>query len=69
VNNSPWYVQTGADHERQRIRDDMKQIRLEQKAMKAGTATAPSPRSRPMALRAIRLATLAVVQAFLGMFA
>ena len=69
MNHSPWYVDHAADYERQRIREDMKQIRLEQRAMKAEARTAESSQPKPSAWRAFKHATLVVAQAILAMFA
>ena len=33
---NPWYLERRAEYERDRIQRDMKQIRLEEKAMQAG---------------------------------
>ena len=35
MNQNPWYVDGMAQYERDRIRSELKQIRLEEKAMKA----------------------------------
>ena len=35
MNNNPWIVEAMADYERDRIRRELKQIRLEEKAVKA----------------------------------
>jgi len=69
MNHSPWYVDQVASYERQRIRDDMKQIRLAQKAKKAQKLDAAASGSQPAALRVIRHATLAVTEAVLAMLA
>jgi hypothetical protein len=36
MNQNPWYLERMGEYERDRIRDEMKQIRLEEEAMKAG---------------------------------
>jgi hypothetical protein len=35
MNMNPWYLERMAEHERDRIRRDMKQIRLEEEALQA----------------------------------
>jgi hypothetical protein len=68
MNYSPWHVEHTANYQRQRILDDMRQIRLEQTAMKAADREAMSSRSKATALQAVRHATLAVAEAVLSMF-
>ena len=36
MNMNPWFLERMADYERDRIESDMKQIRLEREAMRAG---------------------------------
>ena len=67
MNHSPWYVQHTAEYEQQRIRDDMKQIRLEQKALKAETHKASRPGPQTSAWRAVRHTAAVVTQAILAM--
>ncbi|MFN2121494.1 MAG: hypothetical protein ACK2T0_13985 [Anaerolineales bacterium] len=69
MNHNPWYVDNAADYERQRIRDDMRQIRLEQKALKAEARKSASSRTQPSVVRTVKHATLAVAQAVITLFA
>jgi hypothetical protein len=69
MNHNPWYVDNAASYERQRIRDDMRQIRLEQQAMKAQTRAQKPVRSQPAALRALKHATLVVTEAVMAILA
>ena len=69
MNHSPWYVDHTANYERQRIQDDMRQIRLEQKAMKARVRVEERAGSRPTVLRTFKHATLVVTHAILALFA
>ena len=69
MNHNPWYVAQAASYERQRIRDDMKQIRLAQKALKAETRKASPSQPQPIALKTLKHATVAVAETILGMFA
>jgi hypothetical protein len=69
MNHNLCHVDHTAHYERHRIRDDMRQIRLEQRATKVQDQTARSSRSQPVALQVVRHAALALAQAVLGMFA
>ena len=69
MNHNPWYVDNTASYERQRIRDDMRQIRLEQKALKARVRAAKPAGSQPATLGTLRRATLAVTEAVMSILA
>ena len=69
MNHNPWYVDNTASYERQRIRDDMRQIRLEQKALKARVRAEKPAGSQPAALGTLRRATLAVTEAVMSILA
>ena len=61
MNQNPWYVDGLAAYERDRVRSEMKQIRLEEAAMKAGDleqAKGKSRASRPGLLVQIVLLTM-----------
>jgi hypothetical protein len=65
MNHNPWYVNNTASYERQRTQDEMREIRLQQKAMKAANRKgAPSP-SQMAGFRAFRRSTLLVARALL----
>ena len=63
MNDNPWYVNNTANYERQRARDEMRQIRLQQKAMKAANAQRASSRTQPTFLRTFRHTTLLMARA------
>jgi hypothetical protein len=69
MNHNPWYVDNTASYERQRIRDDMRQIRLEQKALKARVRAEKPAGWQPAALGTLRRATLAVTEAVMSILA
>ena len=46
MNQNPWYLERLAEYERDRIQRDIKQIRLEQKAMKANSREAKTGKAR-----------------------
>ena len=69
MNHNPWYVDNTASYERQRIRDDMRQIRLEQKALKARVRAEKPAGSQPATLGTLRRATLAVTEAVMSILA
>jgi hypothetical protein len=69
MNHNAWYVENTAGYERQRIRDDMRQIRLEQKAMKARVRAEKPAGSQPAALRTLKHATLALTEAVMSILA
>jgi hypothetical protein len=69
MNHNPWYVDYAAHFEQQRIRDDMRQIRLEQKALKSQVRAEKPAGQQPAALRSLRNATLAVTEAVLSILA
>jgi hypothetical protein len=46
MNMNPWYLERMAEYERDRIRRDMKQIRLEQEAMLAGRTEVKTTKAR-----------------------
>ena len=69
MNHNSWYVDNVADYERQRIRDDMRQIRLEQKALKADARKTTSSRTQSGFVRTFKHATLAVAHAVITLFA
>jgi hypothetical protein len=61
MNNNPWLVDGLADYERDRIRGELKQIRLAEKALKATqmeAKTNKAPVYRPGVLMRIVLATI-----------
>jgi hypothetical protein len=69
MNHNPWYVDNAASYERQRIRDDMRQIRLEQQALKAQTRAEKPSGLQPAALRTLKHATLVVTEAVMAILA
>lgn len=46
MNNNPWIVESMAEYERDRIRHELKQIRLEEKARKASQVEAKTSKAR-----------------------
>jgi hypothetical protein len=46
MNMNPWYLERMAEYERDRIRRDMKQIRLEEEAIQAGRAKEKTTKAR-----------------------
>jgi hypothetical protein len=61
MNNNPWIVDAMADYERDRIRRELKQIRLEEKALKASQIEAKTSKARgyrPGVLMRIVIATI-----------
>ena len=46
MNMHPWIIERMAEYERDRIRRDMKQIRLEEEAMRAGRAEEKTTQAR-----------------------
>ena len=63
MNDNPWYVNNTADYERRRTQDEMRQIRLQQKAVKAANPGRASSRSQPNVMRTFRHATLLMAKA------
>jgi hypothetical protein len=61
--DNPWHVDNSADYERQRIRDEMREIHLQQNAMKAANPGRASSRRPPTVLRTFRRATLLMAKA------
>ena len=46
MNMNPWFLERMAEYERDRIRRDMKQIRLEEEAMRAGRTEEKTTKAR-----------------------
>lgn len=46
MNMNPWYLERMAEYERDRIRHDMKQIRLEEAAVQAGRTQGKTTKAR-----------------------
>ena len=46
MNMNPWIIEALVEYERDRIRRDMKQIRLEQEAMRAGRTEVKTTKAR-----------------------
>jgi hypothetical protein len=63
VIHNPWYAENTANYYRQQVQDEMRQIRLEEMAMKAKDLRATSSRSQPTVLRAARHAALVLAKA------
>lgn len=61
--DNPRYVDNTAQYVRQRTQDEMRQIRIQQKAMKAANPKRASSRAQPTLLRTFRHATLLMARA------
>jgi len=61
--DNPWHVNNTADYERRRIQDEMRQIRIEQQAVRTANSKRASSRSQPTLLRSFRHATLLMAKA------
>ena len=61
--HNPWYVDNTANYYRQQVQDEMRQVRLEEKAIKAQNLNAASSRSQPSVLRTMRRATMVLARA------
>ena len=46
MNMNPWFLERMAEYERDRIQSDMKQIRLEEEAMRAGRTEEKTTKAR-----------------------
>ncbi len=64
---NPWLVEQEAKYRRQQIRDDLKQIRLAQKALRPDPSPAHPARSGRAPAGLLRRATRVLAQAILAM--
>jgi hypothetical protein len=65
MNHNPWYVNNTASYERQRTQDEMREIRLQQKAMKAANRSRAASPSQMAGVSAFSRTTLLVARALL----
>ena len=63
MTENPWYVNNTANYKRRRLQDEMREIRVEQKAMKAASPKTTSSAAQPVLWRAFGHATLLLARA------